>query len=179
MQRIQRIPASSRTALLLLALPVVILSLAAARTEPTAVGVVDVDLVRERSAHVQAQLRALASPVQQIQDSLKAKQAELQQLLSEYAAQQSAATEEVNQRRVERIREVSREAEELSRQFEDAWNQAEQAGLAPLRDTIFAAVEQEAAARGMRVILRSDSVVYMDDAQDITQAVVSRLDANR
>ena len=151
--------------------------MAASREGSPVLAAVDVARVKDQSIWVQGQLVDLAGPVVTIQSDLKAKRQLLMEKLELYRAQAAAVSEEVNHKRQDEIDRLNEEVKVLGRRFTEAWDEAERAGLGPVRDQIMTTVQSLCRRRGVQLVVSMEAVLYLEPDVDLTDEVIRRLDA--
>ena len=124
MKRILTLLAGGRFAWTLFAATALIVLLAAARTDPPRVAVVDPNRIRLESKTIYQELLDLSGPAQAVQKDLQIKNDELLQALETYRAQQGVANDETNRQRAAKIETLKLEVNELAQAFDKAMAEA-------------------------------------------------------
>lgn len=118
----------------------------------------------------------LQQELQQEQEEFQNEQEELQQMVEQYQKQQALLSDENKAEREGEIRQKQQELQQSARERDQMLAQREQELMQPLMDKLQTAIEEVAAERGLAVVMRSQALLYADDAVvNITEEVASRL----
>jgi Skp family chaperone for outer membrane proteins len=166
------------TALVLCGLMLAAPSLAGAAKGPN-IAVVDVARVLSESKAGQELKSRLEKLQGELQTGLSAKTSQVQTLREEIAAKQGSAKPEdleVLQQELQiKTAEAQREMQAANKQLQ----QAQQAGLSGLQDKLVPIVKDIGKERDYTLVMQriDEMLLYVDDAADITDLVIQRLDA--
>jgi Skp family chaperone for outer membrane proteins len=160
----------------LLALPAVLLLIAAADRPAPRIAIVDADRIRLESRYVQRRLTEIANPAEQIKQQMIDRQQALKDAVEAYQAQASAMSEAARQDRAARIQQLRAETEALSRNFDAAMNKAGGQDLEFVRLQIMDTVGALAGERNLDAVFSSANVLYTAPQVDLTDEIIHRLD---
>ncbi|MDZ5647809.1 OmpH family outer membrane protein [Nitrospirillum sp. BR 11828] len=154
-----------------------------AATEPqqkpvTTIAVVDVQFLLEKCSAMQSMKRQDSEQTQKFQAEQSQQEQLLRQAEKELANQRTVLGQEAFDAKrkdfEQQVAEVQRRLQERKRQLDNAFS----AASAQLRDTMVHVVGEVARENGATLVIPRSSIIYMaDDAQDITNTVLLRLNA--
>ncbi len=118
----------------------------------------------------------LQQELMQEQEEFQNEQQELQQMVEQYQKQQTLLSDEKKAEREGEIRQKQQELQQSARERDQMLAQREQELMQPLMDKLQTAIEAVAQERGLAVVMRSQALLYADDAVvNITEEVATRL----
>jgi Skp family chaperone for outer membrane proteins len=159
---------------LILALP----SFASAAKAPN-IAVVDVARVLSESKEGQELKSRLEKLQSELQTGLSAKTSQVQGLREEIAAKQGSAKPEDLEVLQQELQIKTAEAQREMQAAQKRLQQAQQTGLSNLQDKLLPIVKAIGKERGYALVMQriEEMLLYVDDAADITDVVIERLNA--
>ncbi len=153
------------------------LSAGRAAAAGTKIGVVNFQLILETSKRGKAAQAELTAAKKRMEDDLKQKKAELEELRGRLEREAMVMSAEAREEKEREMRIKMNDFKELQRQYTTDLQKMERGLMADIQKAVTEQVKALAEKEGFELILGNLAVVYAKDSIDVTAKVIRQLDA--
>lgn len=140
------------------------------------IGVVNIDRVTLESKSLKSLIKDMENTVKIKQDEMDKKVNEYQELNKKIEQQKEILTKEELDKKKGELSRIKEDVNDLKYEINKMLQRSEKQSIEPALDRILEAIKVVAETQKLDIVMRSDLLLYMNPACDITDKVIAKLD---